>query len=457
MIGFETIGNATVTCFDGDPILTTDPWIKGSAFFGSWGMSHQIPAAQLENIRRCSYAWFSHGHPDHLNGDSLSEFGKHTILLPNHSGSRIRDDLVGQGFNVRVLPDRRWQKLSPHIKVMCIPDYFQDAVLLIDVKSVLVMNTNDTSNHGWQGFVQRVAKDYKIKWLLRLNGYGDADMINVYTEDGQWKFPRCAEKRPPGVATERYARLYGATHVVPFSSFHRYQREDSIWAQQYTTPLWAYADGFAAKDIEYLPAFIHYDVERQQVTPIDPPESEPIVLSPSAFGDNWNDQLTREDVAELTAYFLRKKLLRDHIGFLRFRVGGRDHEIIVNPSKGTIGITFEVPRTSLMTAVRYEVFDDLLIGNFMKTTLHSLESLNSGFSPTVPRYADNGRVNTRHELARYMLDYVMRAPGDMVKYHFWEQSEALFRRLVDPDTALFRTSKRVYHVVKGPLNLPAKL
>jgi len=181
------------------------------------------------------------------------------------------------------------------------------------------------------------------------------------------------------------------------------------------------------------------------------------VLSPSAFGDNWNDQLTREDVAELTAYFLRKKLLRDHIGFLRFRVGGRDHEIIVNPSKGTIGITFEVPRTSLMTAVRYEVFDDLLIGNFMKTTLHSLESLNSGFSPTVPRYADNGRVNTRHELARYMLDYVMRAPGDMVKYHFWEQSEALFRRLVDPDTALFRTSKRVYHVVKGPLNLPVKL
>ena len=51
MIGFETIGNATVTCFDGDPILTTDPWIKGSAYFGSWGMSHEIPAEQLENIR----------------------------------------------------------------------------------------------------------------------------------------------------------------------------------------------------------------------------------------------------------------------------------------------------------------------------------------------------------------------------------------------------------------------
>jgi hypothetical protein len=301
-----------------------------------------------------------------------------------------------------------------------------------------------------------VATDYKIKWLLMLNGYGDADMINVYTEDGQWKIPRCTEKRPPGAATERHARLYGATYVLLFSSFHRYKREDSVWAQEYTTPLWAYADGFTAKDIEYLPAFIRYDVERQQVTRIDPPASEPIVLPPSAFGDNWNDQLTREDVAELEAYFLRKQLLRDHIGFLRLRVGGRDHEIVVNPSKPKIGITLEVPRTSLMTAVGYEVFDDLLIGNFMKTTIHGLESLNTGFSPIVPRYADNGRVNTRYQRARYMLDCVMRAPGDMLKYHFWEQSEALFRRLVDPDTAFFRTSKRVHHLVKGPLNLHAK-
>ena len=100
MIGFETIGNATLTCFDDRPILTTDPWITGSAYFGSWGMSHKIPPEQLDNIRRCRYVWFSHGHPDHLNADSLSDFGGHTILLPNHAGSRIHDDLVGRGYKV---------------------------------------------------------------------------------------------------------------------------------------------------------------------------------------------------------------------------------------------------------------------------------------------------------------------------------------------------------------------
>ena len=28
-----------------------------------------------------------------------------------------------------------------------------------------------------------------------------------------------------------------------------------------------------------------------------------------------------------------------------------------------------------MEAIEYEIFDDLLIGNFMKTTLHNMESL----------------------------------------------------------------------------------
>ena len=39
MIGFETIGNATVTVFDDIPVLTTDPWIDGKPYFGSW--AHQ--------------------------------------------------------------------------------------------------------------------------------------------------------------------------------------------------------------------------------------------------------------------------------------------------------------------------------------------------------------------------------------------------------------------------------
>ena len=41
MLGFETIGNATITAFDDTPVITTDPWINGKPYFGSW--SHPMP------------------------------------------------------------------------------------------------------------------------------------------------------------------------------------------------------------------------------------------------------------------------------------------------------------------------------------------------------------------------------------------------------------------------------
>ena len=43
MIGFETIGNATVTVFDDFPVLSTDPWIDGNPYFGSWTHKAKIP------------------------------------------------------------------------------------------------------------------------------------------------------------------------------------------------------------------------------------------------------------------------------------------------------------------------------------------------------------------------------------------------------------------------------
>jgi L-ascorbate metabolism protein UlaG (beta-lactamase superfamily) len=69
-LGFETIGNATLICHDCRPVLVTDPWIKGSAYFGSWALSHQIPDEQMHSIEECEFVWISHGHPDHLSAES---------------------------------------------------------------------------------------------------------------------------------------------------------------------------------------------------------------------------------------------------------------------------------------------------------------------------------------------------------------------------------------------------
>ena len=83
---FETVGNAIVIAYDGRPVLTTDPWISGDAYFGSWAHDYEIPPVQLQAIRDAQYHWFSHGHPDHLNLVSLPMLTKGQLLLSDHYG-----------------------------------------------------------------------------------------------------------------------------------------------------------------------------------------------------------------------------------------------------------------------------------------------------------------------------------------------------------------------------------
>ena len=59
-----------------------------------------------------------------------------------------------------------------------------------------------------------------------------------------------------------------------------------------------------------------------------------------------------------------------------------------------------------MKAIRQEIFDDLLIGNFMKTILIKGNSLYSpDFTFATAKYADNGRVKTNEQLKDYFAYY----------------------------------------------------
>src|SRR5439155_765217 len=252
-LGFDTVGNATLILHDKVPLLATDPWITGSAYFGSWGLAHEIRAEQLDAVRRCKYLWISHGHPDHLSGDSLAALRDKIILVPDHRGARMSDDLKAQGFNVQVMPDRTWFELTPRVRVLCVPDYNQDAILLADVNGHLVINLNDAGPRGWGGFLKKVVRQYRRSILLSLVG----------------------------------------------------------------------------------------------------------------GGDDCSEQLEPQEQAQLRAYFQRFERLRRNGDFLRFIVGGAETLVELRSRELRRGLTFEAPRSSLMTSVKYEIFDDLLIGNFM--------------------------------------------------------------------------------------------
>jgi hypothetical protein len=450
-IGFETIGNATVICYDKRPILVTDPWVIGSAYFGSWTCSHEIPVEQMEAIKQCQFVWISHGHPDHLSPDSLQFLKPKTILLPDHRGNRICEDLTSLGYNVHVLQNRVWTKISERITVLCIADYNQDAVLLIDINGCLVVDINDAGDHGWMSFVKRIVGQYKTSFLLKLQGKGDADMINFFDENGKRIMPPTASGGPVGSAVATDASLYGVKFVLPFSSMHKYQRSDSAWANEFTTDPSHYREGFSSKTSELLPAFIRYDCEHNQLEGIDPPETKRFIYDPRDFGDDWSDQLESAEEADLRRYFNAVTHLGDQYDFITFRVGGKDTVIEFAKKRFHRGITFEVPRNSLMLAVRYEVFDDLLIGNFMKTTLHGItraEGLYPHFTPYVAKYGDNGKVRTKEELREYFKTYRQQSPLEYFRHVMEDTCRRGVLAFVAPESLLYKTLAAGFHLVR---------
>ena len=460
-LGFDTIGNATLIGYDGAPVLVTDPWIEGSPYFGSWTLSHEIPEEQRAAIRACPYVWFSHGHPDHLNAESLPLFRDRVILLPDHVGRRIQNELERGGFTIEVLPDRTWRHLSPRLRVLCISDYNQDAILLVDLDGRLVVNLNDASNSGWGWYVKKIVRRYPLAFLLALDGFGDADMINLFDEHGRSLRPDPATRSLLGPRIGVRMRNYGVRYFVPFSSMHRYQRSDSAWAKAHTTHLSDYSTGFEPKGDAILPAFIRYDCLKDSLTEIRPPEKPDVILPPEAFGDNWSEPLNPEEFAKVKDYFSSFGHLTTFLDFVNVRVGGRDNVVPIGAGGHGRGLSFEVPRQSLMTAVTYGVFDDLLIGNFMRTVFHGHwknQSLYPNFSPYVAKYGDNAGAKSIGELRRYFDAYRERAPWEYLRHQlslrlhgvFEQGAINTFRSFVPINSPPYRLVRRAYRVLKKP-------
>lgn len=443
-----TTGNATLIAYDDCPVLVTDPWFgdEQPAYFGSWVLSHYIPANLRQDMMACEYVWFSHGHPDHLNPAGIERFRGRKILLPDHVNGRIFNDLKAD-YDVTILPDRKWVDLSENIRVQCITTRLQDAILLVDVAGRLFIDLNDAGTRDCAHYIRNIARGYEHSHVLALSGYGDADMINFFDEQGKFVLPRAARKPSVGQQLNLLSKATGAKTVVPFSSFHQYQRADSMWAQKYTTPMSAFTEGLDSS-MQYIPPFSSIDCRDGAVETYAPKEFAVTARPPEEFGDNWSDQLTKEDQQDIDAYFARKAAVQDYFGFVNFRVGGKDYASRMRGPKDR-GITFSVPRNSLVTAIRYRIFDDLLIGNFMKTTLHGVSSLNDGyFNYNVAKYGDNGGAETHEELRRYLAEYRRRAGLDYIVSAFEDKSKDFITRFAAQDSGLYKLIKRFYVMVR---------
>jgi hypothetical protein len=338
------------------------------------------------------------------------------------------------------------------VRVMCLPDYNQDAVLLVRIGDALLVNANDSEGPGWRQLIARAIRQHKRSFLLRLTGYGDADMINFFDEQGN-RLPSSALQRKRagaqvGPAVAKLAESFGVNYFVPFSSMHRYQREDSAWANECATSVDDHAKGFESKRCRILPAFIRYDVLADRAEPIRPKALPAQSLAVKEFGDDWSEPLERADLDLAGRYFRSIEHLAGFLDYVNLRVGGRDHAIPIAARKFGRGVTFEAPRGSLVTALRYEIFDDLLIGNFMKTTLHGRwpqSRLYPDFTPYVAKYGDNGRARTAEEVRAYFAEYRRRSGAfAFLRHRFAVKAADVVRSSLRVDSAAYRLARRTY-------------
>ena len=409
-IKLHTCGNATLIIErDSKPIIATDPWLDThTAYFGSWSTSHKIPSFHLDLLEKVPFVWISHFHPDHLNLRSLLKLKarEKTILISYQYSSRVAEDLRKAGMRVIVLSPRKFINIAEGVDIATFPILKTvDSVLLIKCKKNLIVNANDTSWDSSSDFLKQEVARSRHSLLLKLAGYGDADMINVF-KNNKFIEPIAATKPAPGNLLTLQAKKLKCTHAMHFSSFHKYVREDSSWANRYTTPERDLKRGWDKK-IGYFQQFSSILITEdgfKKIPSIYPSKNDLPICPPEKYGDKWDEELTDSDEKFVIAYL--NKIAEVNKNSFSIKVGSK----LVSPDqkfyKAESSFIFHVPRKSLLRAIKSNIFDDLLIGNLAKVYILDNQPVNfKNTFKVASKYIDNAGVNNLEELRKFLWVY----------------------------------------------------
>ena len=332
-------------------------------------------------------------------------FKNNKILISDHFGSRIYKDLKSENFKVTILKDRKWINLSKNISIMPISTKIQDTILLLRVNNDVFINLNDAGPYSSR-FIKKTTSKFRRKFLLSLCTY-EADMLNFFDENNNFIKPPIAEKFSAGKVLSTIANVVGAKFIIPFSTFHEYQRKDSIWANEYIYPVDKISNNISKNHI-YIKPFSYINCTKDDdFISLDLKKRKLEIKSPELFGDNWKDELNTFDKKIIENYFNKFLSFHKKVGFISFIVGGKEFNLKFNGPKEK-GISFELPKNSLLNACKYKVFDDLLVANFMKTKLYNLQSLyepNANFTHEICKFGDSGMAYSQGEIDKYKKYY----------------------------------------------------
>ncbi|MBO6503317.1 MAG: MBL fold metallo-hydrolase [Kordiimonadaceae bacterium] len=412
----KTMGNATLQLWQGNqPLLTTDPWLVGRAYFDSWALHHPMSDAEIEASLNSEFLWISHGHPDHMHIESLEKFPKgKKLFIPNHYHDEISQTLGEMGFDVTVMKYRQWYKLSDQLEILCLDNINQDAILIARFGDSLLVNLNDSPLCGDASFIRSLVRQHPndSTYVFKLVGIS-ADMLNFVDSEGN-RTIEPAENYKPGCikdAANQIAGL-GLKNFCLSSSQHIFVRQDSRWANEYEFTHADFQKHWDQNHIRVLPPFV--TIELSQNTYVE--DWPQVVADDSQFindngEDDWSDKLSEEEWRKVAAFFQKFETIEDIIDFVDCIVGGEKRRVYERDRqrKTPRGVRFHVPKNSLLETITWGYFDDLLIGNFMKTELVNM-GLYPDFTPRIAKYGGNAKVYSKKNLRKMRAHYWRRNP-----------------------------------------------
>ncbi|MFN3233068.1 MAG: hypothetical protein ACE363_13065 [Alphaproteobacteria bacterium] len=458
-LSFETLGNATIQLFaDNEPLLVTDPWLFGTAYFDSWALERPANGQQIQNAIESEFVWISHGHPDHLHPDSLSLFPPDKkFLIADHYSTELEDTLTAMGFDVTVMQYRQWIDLGRGVEVLSFDNPDQDAVLVIRTPDALIVNLNDADLWGESAFLRRLITSCPTDktFVLALCDYM-GDMRNIVDSEGR------RTDRDPGRHREgcirrigRISAKLGARHYMCSSFQHRYVHTDSAWANEGRITFEDMQQYWSRPEITLVPPFAHVNLTDASISPGDTGTASPEAVS-ALSEDDWEKALTSDQWDEVVTFFRTFQTLEGIVDDVTVVVAGEARTIRMTraPLRRRLGreriIRFYVPSKPLMMAVGSGYFDDLLLANVMKTELVRAR-LYPHFTPRLSKLGGNAGVRTNAEMRTFWRHYRRRNRTAMLRWNLAVLREKVISvaRRVATLVGLEHSARALYWKLRG--------
>ena len=240
------------------PLLLTDPWLVGSVYWRSWWLQNYPTPEELDWLGKSAIVYVTHEHPDHFHMPSIRRLGAAPeYLFPALTERGFLAHMARNGFRADVLPPLTWRALADDVSILSIPMWNDDSLLLVDTRSALIINLNDAKPlppvlKAIQRFVCARAKP-----TLLLCSYSPASLINSFSDaDGMI---RLKEPRQYVDYASRLCDLLGANFYLPFASQAVFNREDSVWANDYRTS-WEDLERYWTARARLLPPYVTLDL-----------------------------------------------------------------------------------------------------------------------------------------------------------------------------------------------------